>query len=123
MRLIDSGVAALLLIFAFAQVNDPDPAYWVLVYAGSGLVFLAAVAGREFYFYGAALVGAVVAGMVISLPGFLDYFQAGDASSLVGAMLPEKPWVEPAREFLGLGINLALLLWYLRRLRRRQLAR
>ena len=117
MRLIDAGIAVLLLVFAFVQLNDPDPAYWVLVYAGTGAVFLAAVVGRYSYFVASALVGAVLAGMAIALPGFFDYFRSQDASSLVGAMLPEKPWVEPAREFLGLGINLALLLWYLRRLK------
>lgn len=121
MRLIDAGIAVLLLVFAYVQLNDPDPGYWVLVYAGSAAVFLAAVVGRYSNFVAAALVGAVVAGMVIALPGFLDYFQSQDASSLVGAMLPEKPWVEPAREFFGLAINLGLLVWYLRRSKRVQI--
>lgn len=114
MRIIGSSIGVLLLVFAYVQINDPDPAYWIFVYTGSGSLFLATTLGRYSYFCAVGLIGVVVAGMVIALPGFFDYFLANDAKSLVGAMLPEKPWVEPAREFLGLGINLAALIWYLR---------
>jgi hypothetical protein len=50
--------------------------------------------------------------MLLAFSGFSAYFLSDDFQSITGAMLPEKPWIEPAREFLGLGMALVALLWY-----------
>jgi len=109
MRWIDLFVALAFLLMAAVQINDPDPAYWILVYGATALL------GRFTCVGTAMAIGAAGVGLLDALPGFVQYFLSGDPESLTGAMLAEKPWVEPAREFLGLAMALAALLWYLNR--------
>lgn len=115
MRYLDLMVAGLFLLMSVIQLNDPDPAYWVLVYGAVGILALGAFRGKHNQLWTGVAIGAVLAGMIIAVPGFFEYFRAGDPASLTGAMLPEKPWVEPAREFIGLLMALVALVWYYRR--------
>ncbi len=115
MRVIDAVVAIIFMLFALTQINDRDPAYWILVYGGTAVVALAAVFARFSSYWTVMISGAAASGMIIAFNGFIAYFFSGDPGSLTGPMLAEKPWVEPAREFLGLGFSLAALLWYQKR--------
>lgn len=115
MRLLDSVIALLFVVMAYIQLNDPDPAYWVIVYGGTAVLGFAAAAGRFSYYWTAINSGAVAGGMIMAFSGFVAYFFSGDLQSLTGPMLAEKPWVEPAREFIGLGMALVALIWYQRR--------
>lgn len=117
MRWIDLLIAAVFIIMAFIQWNDPDPAYWVLVYGATAVLAIAAAGNRFSRLWTAIVIGAVAVGLLEALPGAMEYLRSSDPASLTGAMLPEKPWVEPAREFFGLFMALAALLWYLRRQR------
>jgi hypothetical protein len=112
MRIFDTIIALLFVGIAMLQLNDPDPAYWVIVYGVTALLGFAAAVGRFSYYWTAINTGAVAGGMLLAFSGFVAYFLSYDFQSITGAMLPEKPWVEPAREFLGLGIALVALLWY-----------
>lgn len=74
---------ALLFLYAAAlQLNDPDPLYWIAVYLGTALVPIAQSFGRHSKFWTAVLLGGVLAGLVISLPGFLAYLRI-DRKSVV----------------------------------------
>jgi len=112
-------VVAALVLFAMAslQFNDPDPIYWVFVYAGAALVVLRNGFVSVTSFWTALMLGAVVAGMLEALPGFYDYLRSGNPGSIFSGML-ELDYVEPAREFLGLAIAGAILLACLRHARR-----
>lgn len=94
---------------AWIQLNDPDPLYWIAVYSGSALVAVAAAFGRSSGFWTAILLGAVAAGMIIAAPGVLDYFAAGEFAN-IGDMA-NASYVEPAREFGGLLIAFAFLIY------------
>lgn len=100
---------------AVLQFNDPDPAYWILIYGGVSALGFAAAWGKMSRFWTTVTLGVALAGLVIAFPGFGDYLRAGDPASLTGAMMPEKPWVEPAREFIGMLMAMAVLVWYLKR--------
>ena len=62
--------------------------------------------------------GVLLAGLVISLPGFVDFALRGDYASISAEMDDSKPYIESAREFLGLVIALICHLpyrkWHLR---------
>jgi len=114
-------VAGLMVVAAAIQFNDPDPIYWVAVYAGTAAV----IAGRGFNyfsrFWAAVVIGGVIAGMLVTIGGFAGYIRSGDFGSIFGDMLASKPYVEESREFLGLLLALTALTWCYRRQRKEQL--
>ena len=108
-------VAALLFFFiGVLQLNDPDPIYWVAVYGGTALIALAKALGRYSDFWAAVAIGAVLAGILQAIPFFIEYLQAGEFGSIFGEMR-DRDFVEPTREFGGLLIALALLVYYVKR--------
>ena len=112
MRLLDTLFAATLTIAAALQLNDPDPTYWVTVYgAGAAVAFIHGI-GRRGAFLAALTIGLILSGMIYSASGFLEFLQAGDLGSITGAMEGPNSYVEPAREFLGLSIALAIVASY-----------
>lgn len=108
-------LAALVLVVAGLQFNDPDPAYWVAVYAATAAAIAASAFGRLTVFRAALVAGALLAGMLMTVSGAIDYLASTDYGAIVGEMRPDKPYVEEAREFLGLGLALAALAWSARR--------
>lgn len=104
--------AALLLVMAVIQLNDPDPIYWVTVYAAAAVIPLGQLVGRKFPDLWTMVMGLIIAGLLMSLPGFWDYLTADDYLSITREMLGDKPYVEYGREFLGLVIAAFLLMPY-----------
>ena len=107
-------VAALFLYIAFLQVNDPDPLYWIAVYAGTALIALAKGLGRFSDFWAAIALGMAISGLLFSAPGFADFLESGDYAAIFGDMRGPG-YVEAAREFLGLTLATAVLVAYIRR--------
>ena len=105
------AAAAVFGVFAGIQFNDPDPLYWILVYAGTAVIALAYGLGRHSRFWTGVCVGAVVAGMFSTAPGFGEYLTSGNVGSLFGEMTGGH-YVEDSREFLGLVLALILLVTY-----------
>lgn len=104
--------AVLLLVMAAIQLNDPDPMYWVTVYAVAAIIPLGQLVGRKFPSLWTMAMGMIIAGLLMSLPGFWDYLTADDYLSITREMLGDKPYVEYGREFLGLLIAACLLMPY-----------
>ena len=105
-RYINYVVALLLGLSAIAQINDPDPLFWILVY-GSGALASILYAINKIHWI-PAIILAVIAGMwaVTIIPdltttGFKNLFKE-IGMQYVG--------VEAAREFSGLMI---IALWSL----------
>lgn len=117
MKIIDLLLASLFLLFAAIQLNDPDPLYWVTAYTSPSVVALAHFRKRRLPHLNAVAMGLALAGMLMAAPGFLDYLVAGDPASIAASM-KAAPHVEPAREFIGLGMVLAALEWFRRRMAR-----
>jgi hypothetical protein len=95
---------ATLLFFTMAaiQLNDPDPIYWVVVYSTAALLSGGLCIGSRLETISKVTMGMVLAGLLISGPGVIEYFTAEDYASIYGGMSAEKPYVESAREFGGL---------------------
>ena len=87
---------------AFLQLNDPDPTYWVVTYVLTGVCAQGPRLAHLLVPTVWATTGLVLAGLLQSLPGFIQFFSLGDWSSLTGAMSKTQPQIEFAREFLGL---------------------
>jgi hypothetical protein len=102
------------MVFAFVQVNDPDPILWILIYGAMAVVSVMAI----FEFYIPKLMWALAAGYVVYLvilfPGVMDWLNSDDRSLLFDDIAKmQHLYIEEAREFLGLAICLAVLAFYL----------
>ena len=102
-------------LMAALQLNDPDPLYWFLVYLAVAVVAAAAAVGLRFPRFALVTLGAVIAGVLIAAPGFVDYLQSGEWGSIAEHMSDEAPYIEQGREFVGLLIATAALLLLIRR--------
>jgi hypothetical protein len=113
MRIVNFILAIMFLVFAFLQVNDPDPVLWILIYGSMSVVCIMAI--FEYYHRILILVLAVLFLIYcyILLPGVKEWLQQEDKSVLFDeGMKMQHLFVEEAREFLGLVISLLVLLFY-----------
>jgi len=104
-------VTIVFLVMAAIQLNDPDPVYWFVVYAVVAAVPAGRAFGCQLSVTLAVAGGMVLAGLLISGPGFVDYLASGDYAAIGGKMAGGQTYVESAREFLGLliaGVCLAV---------------
>lgn len=92
----------LFLVMAVIQFNDPDPAYWITTYTLTGICAHGPRLGLLLLPVVWTTAGLVLAGLLLSLPGFIQFVSLGQWSSLAGTMSTSQPQIEFAREFLGL---------------------
>jgi hypothetical protein len=109
MKALDYIFVALLAVTALLQLNDPDPVYWVLVYGlGAGVPLLNSMHKQNQYL-AALTIGMTISGMLYAAPGVLEYFQSGNWGSITDSMDGSAAYVEPAREFIGLLMQLVVV--------------
>ena len=94
------------------QLNDPDPLFWVTVYAMTALIPHGRLLQRHYASLFWITVGMVFAGLLQSFSGFIDFVTAGDWGLLTAPMTDKIPAIEYAREFLGLLFSVACLVGY-----------
>lgn len=112
LKAIHAVIAVLLIVTAGLQWNDPDPLYWMVTYVAAAVVAGAACVGRALVKLSLIAMGLSLAGLLITLPGTLDFIAAGDYGSISGGMSDDKPWIESAREFGGLLVAFVYLLLF-----------
>jgi hypothetical protein len=96
--------------FAILQLNDPDPLVWVVAYSLVAIC-VAAPPTWSWSVPGTWLTGGVLLTLaLIALPGFIKFLLSGDIGSIAAEMRPDQPYVEPAREFLGVLIAALILI-------------
>ena len=103
-------LTVLFTLFAYWQINDPDPATWIAMY-----LIVAFVCAYAFFrplkavmFW--PLVGLLSVGMVTYIPSVIEWMQLG-MPSIVEEMQAATPYVEYVREFLGMVISMLALLY------------
>lgn len=121
MRILHLVLAVMFLIFAFVQVNDPDPLIWILIY---GLMAATCVlAAFNVYMPKALAVFGVIllAYAVYYYPGVREWLNSDDKGLLFDDIAKmQYPYIEESREFLGLLICVAVLVMHLVRWKRLQ---
>ena len=120
-RLWNFGAAALFLVIAALQLNDPDPIYWVLVYGGTAMIAFGQGLGSHSRFWTGACIGAVATGIISTAPAFGDYLTSENFSSIFSEPenfssifngMGSRDYIENSREFLGLVLAFILLTTY-----------
>ncbi len=105
-------VILIFLVFAFWQLNDPDPVRWIAIYLGVSVSALLLLLKKDFPVL--PLAGAIVclAGLVYLSPDFISWIREG-MPTITGQMKAESPHIELVREFLGFCIaGIAYYLYY-----------
>jgi len=113
MKIVNSFLALMFMVFAFVQVNDPDPILWILIYGVMASISVMAI----FEFYIPKLMWVLVAGYSIYaamlFPGLIDWLNSDDRSLLFDDLAKMQfIYIEESREFLGLMICLLVLGFY-----------
>lgn len=116
MRITNLILAVMFIIFAFVQVNDPDPLVWILIY---GLMAATCVMAAFDYYLPKVLIGMafILAGYAIFyFPGLREWLQHDDKEKLFDNLAKmEFSYIEESREFLGLVICVAVLIMHIYR--------
>jgi len=119
-RIINFLLAAMFLLFAFVQINDPDPVIWILIYGMMAVLCIMAIFS---YYPRPILIGVAVLYTLyamVYLPGVITWLGTEDKAALFDDVAKmEHVYIEEAREFLGLAICLVVLVFYIIRSRRR----
>lgn len=114
MKVLNLVLAVFFLLFAFVQVNDPDPVLWIIIY---GLMAVACVLAAFGHFYTGALVGLLIlytAYSFVFVSGVLEWIRSEDKSMLFDDIAKmQYPYIEESREFLGLAICILVLVFHL----------
>ena len=116
MKILGGLFTILFLVFAAVQINDPDPIYWILIYLL--MVGFSVLAFLDKFYPRVMLVAAGGYGFAAwtLLPGVWEWLSSEQPSLLLDNVAKmQHPYIEEAREFLGLLICLgALILFYVR---------
>ena len=94
--------AVMLLLFTFGaivQVNDPDPARWIAVYALAALACLLSLLGRMHWTFAAILCLVALAWAATLVPRVVGRVPFGD---MFGAFEMKNVGIEESREMYGL---------------------
>ncbi len=109
--LLRSILAAVFVLFAVVQWNDPDPLAWIALYLGTAVLLVVSIWKKlPKWIYFSAL-SIVVIWTLALLPDFIHWIQIG-MPNITSEMKTEEPHIEFTREFLGLfivGITIAFL--------------
>ncbi len=120
MRIVNFLLALMFLVFAFVQVNDPDPVIWILIYGIMAVFSIMAI--FELYFRKFLVAALIVFGLysLYYFPGLQDWLAQDHKEQLFDNLAKmEHLYIEESREFLGLMICNAVLILYLIRSRRK----
>ncbi len=115
-RIISLILALLFSLFAYFQLNDPDPALWVALYACVALIGFLSFAQKSYQWLTISLLVICGAGVLYLAPSVYHWLANHREVSLLYGMADDKPYIEESRECGGLFIAfLALLYFYFQR--------
>lgn len=114
MKILHFLLALMFLGFAYLQLNDPDPLVWVLIYMVMAAFSVSAIFGfypRRFYW---VVLAIFLLYSAVYIPGVIEWMQTDDKSALFSDVAKmEHRYIEESREFLGLMICVAVLVFYI----------
>lgn len=100
--IVNAILALIFILFAFVQLNDPDPFIWFSLYLLIAILCVASIFRKVplALLYGFGLVLLFYAAMHLEFA--IEWFLSEDKSELFGEMQKDKYYLEGTREFLGL---------------------
>lgn len=119
MKIFNFLFAVMFLLFAYLQINDPDPFIWITIY---GTMAVMAIMAMFNYFPKKVIIALLIIFFLYSLvfiPGVQDWLAQENKEVLFDNVAKmEHLFIEESREFLGLWICIAVLIFYFIRARK-----
>ena len=114
MKIVNLILAVMFLVFAFVQINDPDPLVWILIYGTMAVICVMAAFRYYSRIFMFVLLAGFIAYSIVFFPGVREWFAQKDKSVLFDDIAKmQHPYVEESREFLGLMICIIVLIIHL----------
>lgn len=118
MKILNFILALVFLVFAFVQVNDPDPLLWILIYGNMAVLCILAMFRIRFKIWIMVTTGLCLVYAAVFAPGAYEWFLSPDKAMLFDDLAKmQNLYIEETREFLGLVICLVVLAMHLVRSR------
>ena len=83
-RAVFIALGALFFVSAALQLNDPDPLYWIAVYAAAGVAAVLHALARANAAVTWLALGLTLAGALVSAPGFVAWIGSGHSLTAAG---------------------------------------
>ncbi|HMJ68141.1 MAG TPA: transmembrane 220 family protein [Cyclobacteriaceae bacterium] len=113
MKILKIFFAVQFALFALLQINDPDPLLWILIYGSMVAVSIMSVFHRYPTRFMIVMASGFLIMSVLYFDGFKYWLLSPDRNLLFDDLAKmQYPYIEEAREFLGLLICLAVLIFY-----------
>lgn len=114
MKIINFILTLVFLLFAFVQVNDPDPFVWIIIYGNMAVLCVLAMFRMRFFYW---LIASVILYLIYAsflITGAWEWLQSPDRSLLFDDLAKmQYPYIEETREFLGLLICASVAIFHL----------
>ncbi|HZY81834.1 MAG TPA: transmembrane 220 family protein [Cyclobacteriaceae bacterium] len=113
MKILKIFFGVLFILFAVVQFNDPDPLLWILIYGAMAVISFMAVFKRYPLQYMIIMAAGFLVMTILYFDGFKEWLGSPDRYLLFDDLAKMQfPYIEEAREFLGLLICLGVLIFY-----------
>lgn len=116
MKIFNLILAVVFLLFAVVQLNDPDWEFWSALYLSVALICGFAAFGRSNRWIILLVMAVCVYELSTLITPFLQWMKDG-TPSIAESMKASTPYVELVREFLGVAIAFAALIFQYTRVR------
>lgn len=114
MKIITGILILMFLVFALVQINDPDPMVWITIYLMMSVISGAAFLGKLNRYIPIMALIICVAMMINLWPGLMQWLASADRRLIFDDIAKmQNIYIEEAREFFGLLICMAALLYFL----------
>jgi hypothetical protein len=111
-KILNGFFAVMFVIFAAVQINDPDPGLWILVYGTMAVGCVAAIFDKYSIGIMVPLAGGYLILSALHIDGMFQWLGSPNRNMLFDNIAKmQYPYIEEAREFLGLLICLSVLLY------------
>jgi hypothetical protein len=119
MKILNFVLAAMFLLFAFVQINDPDPVLWILIYGAMAVLAILAMFNLHPRRIILILLVLFAAYSMVYAEGVMEWLRQEDKGALFDDVAKmEHLYIEQAREFLGLWVCIIVLIFYFIRSRK-----
>ena len=121
MRVVNFVLAVIFLVFAFLQINDPDPLIWILIYGAMAVVCVMAIFSYYPLRFMILLLVVYMGYSFFYIDGVSEWLKQENKAALFDNVAKmEHLYIEESREFLGLMICIGVLIMYIVMARKRR---
>ncbi len=114
MKIFNLLLAVMFVVFAFLQLNDPDPVIWISIYGAVAVTCVLAAFRRYYIPAYIVLLIVYIAYSFVYLPSELRWLHSDDKAMLFDNLAKmQNLYIEESREYMGLVICMLVTVMHL----------